>query len=329
MNFDVVIATMNRPKSLCRLVNQILDCNTKPSNIIIVDSSDKRNIDITKRYLVRYFHTKRKNQPYQRYKGFLESKKDILIFFDDDIEIINKNCFSEILSCYQNDIVAVQPKINYSNTFLSSRLPNSNLRSFAKKNAFMRFMRFLSFNAELPNGVFGYSGRRGGLPSSKNGIEWFNGPVFSVKSEFLYKNFNFNLFNLYDRKLGKAEDAILGFTVSRHGKISYAEEIIFNHIDTCDSVYTSSLRNYCLRYSCSRLFLSLEFARLKNRTKILAELHFLFFMLGRIIGTIINQFVSYKKDRNELIKELILGFLSSLKNIKLIKSYIKKPKDDY
>ena len=83
MKFDVIIATYNREESLKILVNHILKCSKLPENIIIVDSSDFENRGIKNKSLVKYQHTKHKNQPFQRYLGFLLSKSDILVYFDD------------------------------------------------------------------------------------------------------------------------------------------------------------------------------------------------------------------------------------------------------
>ena len=65
------------------------------------------------------------------------------------------------------------------------------------------------------------AGNTGNKPENKKSIEWFNGPVFSAIKENLYYNFNFNLFQFYENGVGKAEDAILGFTLSKLGNINF------------------------------------------------------------------------------------------------------------
>ena len=55
-------------------------------------------------------------------------------------------------------------------------------------------MKNLSGNPDLENGKFWLAGVRGNKPDNKKTMEWFNGPVFSVKKKFFYDDFNFSLF---------------------------------------------------------------------------------------------------------------------------------------
>ena len=87
MKFDVIIATCNRKESLMILVSQLLSCSKLPENIIVVDSSETINQDIKKINLVKYIQSSHKNQPYQRYVGFLSASCEILIYLDDDMRL--------------------------------------------------------------------------------------------------------------------------------------------------------------------------------------------------------------------------------------------------
>ena len=118
MSFDVIIATYNRKKSLNTLVRQILNCSQLPEQIIIVDSSKFKNEEVQNFDRVKYVHSNHTNQPYQRYICYINSTNDILVYFDDDMRILDKHCFTKILSIYENNgVVGVQPNFSY-NCFL-------------------------------------------------------------------------------------------------------------------------------------------------------------------------------------------------------------------
>jgi len=324
MKFDVIIATYNRKKSLGILVKQILDCSILPENIIIVDSSSEKNLEVQKNKLVQYIYTTRGNQPYQRYLGYIEAKEDILIYFDDDMRVIDKSCFEKILAIYDNEeIVGVQPNFTYGHEFFDQEMPKSKVRQLAKKNIFFKYLKTLSGHPSIPNGKFYLSGLRGSKPENKSSMEWFNGPVFSARKKNLYNNFNFNLFKLYENKMGKAEDAILGFTLSQEGNIIYLDEELFFHDDQGDSTYSVNFISYGKRVAYSRLYLSFEFARLSNTLFILAFLHYNLYILGRITSMIINQLFGVKKSRFQIIYGYLKGYFQALIDTRKLMVYKK------
>jgi len=325
LSFETVIATCNRPASLEKLVNQILSCSFGPERVIIVDSSDIKNNLFQNNKQITYIHTRRKNQPYQRFLGCQRSQSDILFFFDDDIEIVDKNCFKKVLNTYNFDesIVGVQPKIEYHNSFLDNKIPKSLLREGAKNFSFLESLKYLSGSKKILPGKMWLAGLRGKLPKNLSKVEWFNGPAFSVKREYLYKNFNFSLFSLYDSCLGKAEDAILGYTISKKGKIIYFSDVVFFHKGQQTSTYTASISLLAKRVAYSRLYLSYEYSRLNKTSYMISFLHFNVFLLGRVLTQIINQFISYEGNRNKLILGSLIGYLLALRDCLKLKKFQK------
>jgi len=327
MKFDVIIATYNRKKSLDILVKQILDCNILPENIIIVDSSNEENLEIQEINLVQYIYTTHGNQPYQRYLGYLEAKEDILIYFDDDMRVIDNSCFEKMLTIYENDeIVGVQPNFTYGHEFFDQEMPKSKVRQLAKKNILFKYLKTLSGHPSIPNGKFYLSGLRGSKPENKSSMEWFNGPVFSARKKNLYNNFNFNLFDLYTNKMGKAEDAILGFTLSKEGSIIYLDEELFFHDDQGDSTYSVDFVSYGKRVAYSRLYLSFEFARLSKTKPIVAFLHYNLYIFGRIMSMLINQLLGIKKSRFQIIYGYLQGYFHALVDVRRLFIFKKNNK---
>lgn len=323
MKFDVIIATYNRRESLRTLVEQILECSLLPENIIIIDSSTDKNKDILDFDRVLYIHSNYGNQPYQRYVGYLASKQDILFYFDDDMRITDKDCFNKVLEYYNvGNVVAVQPNFDYKHKFLDQGVPKSKLRELSRKNLFFRFAKSVSGIPRIKEGGFWLAGLRGARPKDTGYMEYFNGPVFSVKRAVLYQNFNFNLFNLYQKKYGKAEDAILGFSVSKQGNIAFCEKKYFYHEDQNDSSYAVNIYTYNKRVAYSRLYLSFEYARLQKKSKFIAFLHFNVYSIGRMLSMLINQLICLETKRFQAFKGYLSGYLMALFDLHNINNVI-------
>ena len=110
------------------------------------------------------------------------------------------------------------------------------------------------------------------------------------------------LFDLYEKKIGKGEDGILGYTLSKYGDIFSFSNEIFIHVDYKDSSYSQSSRSFSKRLLFSRLYLSLEFSRLNKKSFLLARIKFYHYSLGRILSLFINYLLSFdKKIRNEFV----------------------------
>jgi hypothetical protein len=137
----------------------------------------------------------------------------------------------------------------------------------------------------------------------------------------LYKNFNFRLFDLFERKIGMGEDVILGFTLSQSGTIIYKPEPLFYHNDQKDSTYAVDFVSYGKRVAYSRLYLSYEYARLSGTSKLAAYLHFNWYMLWRLIGMAANQLIAPKPARAQLIRGYLKGYGLAIKEAALLGAY--------
>jgi len=328
VTFDVIIATKDRHKSASILINQILSCRPQPRKIILIDSSNKNEFHDIKNNKFEYHHSSRKNQPFQRYLGFKKSNADILVFLDDDMRINNKKCFSEILSFYKDkSIIGVQPNFSYKNNFLDHEIPKSKLKYMAKKNYILNFLKGLSGNPEINEGAFSYAGLKGKKPRNLKQVEWFYGPIFSARRNALYFNFNFNLFKIYEKNLGKGEDAILGHTLSKKGKILFMEKKNFSHEDTGNSSYSRSIYDFSKRVAYSRLYLTLEYCRLNQVNSFYGILRCNQYLVGRIVVLFLNQLLNFKINRNKQIYGFVVGLvLSNIHFFSISKVDLKEPK---
>ncbi|MAD43066.1 MAG: hypothetical protein CL623_11845 [Arcobacter sp.] len=314
--FDVIITTYNREESLKILVENILEQTLLPENIIVVDSSSKENEEIQKIQKILYIKSSHGNQPYQRYLGKKVSKNEILIFMDDDMRILENSAFEKIINKYEDkNIIGVQPNFTNANEFLQEKLPKSKTKL---KNQKLDKLKRIFTGYYIPDdGELSYCGIRGNKPKDKGTVEYFNGGVFSVKRNAIFTNiFNPLLFSLFEKRIGMGEDTILGFEASRFGNIIYLDNSMFLHDDQKDSTYSLDIYSYAKRTSYSRLFLSFEYVRLKDNSKLLAFLHFYWYMFWRVLNLFINMIISKKrKSKWDMLKGFLWGWYKATEDV--------------
>ena len=322
MNTDIIIATYNRAQSLERLVGSLSRCSPAPQHIIVVDSSPEENTSIQKYENVVYIRSSHPNQPYQRYLGYKVSKNDVLVFLDDDMEVLDKYWLKKVTEEFDDkSVVGVAINFKNDNDFLQNKMPKSKLTKSKYLNPLKQFIKTLSGYPQPKAGKFWLCGIRGVQPENGAETEWVSGGAFAARRAVLYKNFNFKLFDLFERKIGMGEDAILGFTLAQHGKIIYLSKEFFYHNDQKDSTYTINFYSFGKRVAYSRLYLSFEYARLVDNSTIVVFMHYIWYMLWRLVGMGINQIIDLKSSRSELIKGYISGILLALKESRSLKNY--------
>ena len=106
MKFDIIICTYNRHNKVFNLVNELLKVQIENlSKIIVVDSSDSINDKFKTLIKVKYIHSSHKNQPYQRYLGFMNANADLILYLDDDMELISMDVFKDLDNIFKVDSV--------------------------------------------------------------------------------------------------------------------------------------------------------------------------------------------------------------------------------
>ena len=129
----------------------------------------------------------------------------------------------------------------------------------------------------------------------------------------MYSNFNMQLFDLYEQKLGKGEDGILGYTISLNGLIEAPPNVYFIHNDYSDSSYALDYSNFTKRVMYSRLYLAFEYYRLNNKHIVKGFLRFHHYAIGRILGATINYVLNPNSIQKEIINGYIQGWILSMK----------------
>jgi glycosyltransferase involved in cell wall biosynthesis len=322
--FDVIITTLNRPTKVVQLIDQLLALvysGKVGGDIIVVDSSEQIFQYNNKPEQLRIIKSSRKNQPYQRFLGLRAATADYVLFLDDDMEIIDDS-FSEAFTKAVTDfrVVGLNLKFKNDNDFLG-RLEVS----VVPKNKFFIFLRMLSGYVTVRSNEFGLTGIRGSRVDNAR-IEFFSGGAFFAKRDLLYQGLSTTLFDVYDMRAGKGEDGITGFALSQMGLVYAHETVFFNHNDQGNSQYTINHYHFSKRVACSRLFLSFEYSKLKDRSLVIAFLHYQWFVFFRVLGLILNTLLKPGKSKFNQITGYIAGIL--IANFKLAPRYFLKREND-
>jgi glycosyltransferase involved in cell wall biosynthesis len=321
--FDVVITTYNRPLKVLELVGQLKNLLLPEENVIVVDSSDDENVALKTLNYVHYLRSSHKNQPYQRYLGYLSSDADWIVFLDDDMEIASWGVFNNLKNLVSKNLfVGIAIKFCNKNATTSlSQIPESKINI---RNSFLRRIKgFITGYPQLKPGKFGFSGNRGIQPVGGGITEWVSGGAFAAKRLEAFQNFNFQLFDIFEKGLGMGEDGLIGYTLSKRGLLYYYDTLSFFHNDSIDSTYFKDVYSFFRRVTFSRLYISLEVARLNQQNQSIAAMHYHFYIFWRIIGLLLNYILSPMPERKNAMKgafdgwKLALSFQYDPKNGKL------------
>jgi len=123
MSISIIIPTYSRNDVLCKTLTNIIQYEHQFDELIIVDQTKDHESD-TKLFLeifkknkkVKYIYTDYPNLPNARNVGINNSLGDIIIFFDDDVEINENTIPSHITSFSEPEIGCVTGKVTIINT---------------------------------------------------------------------------------------------------------------------------------------------------------------------------------------------------------------------
>jgi len=309
---DIIITTYNRADKVHELVSQLLEIVEDNAKIIVVDSSETINTRLQEKSEICYLRSSHKNQPYQRYLGFLASQAEILIFLDDDMEIVEKNFVYKIDKLFENNKIAgVALKfIDKDKDTSLSKIPSS---KFFRKDRILKDIKgWLTGYPRLNTGKFGSCGNRGPQPAGGGETEWVSGGAFAARRSAMFQKFNYQLFSIFEDRLGMGEDGIIGYGLSKMGHLVYHDELFFLHNDQKDSTYANDTMAFAKRVAFSRLYLSLERARLNQNSIFLARIHYNYYIAWRVAGLLLNLIINPSKVRWEVLKGTLIGWHQAL-----------------
>ena len=113
--------------------------------------------------------------------------------------------------------------------------------------------------------------------------------------------------------MGMGEDTLIGYGLSKTGKILFYEPVCFLHNDESGSNYSLDLVSYSKRVIYSRLYIALEKSRLDKKTKNIIFFKYLWYVLFRFLGALIGLIIRPEKSKFEVLNGTCLGLFESLK----------------
>jgi len=159
MKISIIIPTYNRNEMLCKTISCILLFKRQFNELIIVDQTKEHEPE-TKHFLdeqikcgnIKYIHIDFPNLPNARNVGLNACMGDIIIFFDDDVEINENTIPSHISSFSQPETGCVTGKVNVVNTNADSNIVfqnTSNFKILIKKILFFFLRKKASYVGRL------------------------------------------------------------------------------------------------------------------------------------------------------------------------------------
>tara|TARA_B100001057_G_scaffold499899_1_gene612391 strand:+ start:1015 stop:2037 length:1023 start_codon:yes stop_codon:yes gene_type:complete len=314
ISIDIIICTYNREVKVNSLIDDIISKKRllNYNDLIVVDSSENINCYLQKNNSLKYLRSSQKNQLYQRFLGVSFSKSNFVFFLDDDMEIIDEMILSKSKDFIMNnnEISAIGYRFIEKNE--NASLNNIPTSSF---NFLNKFKNLLTGYPSPSAGKLGWCGVRGKVEDFEKNppflSEYISGGAFLAKREKLFENFNFQLMDIFNDRLGMGEDTILGYGLSKSGKVFLWNEISFFHNDQNNSVYASNIFNYSLKVLFSRLYLSLEKNRIDCKNLFLPKLHYHYYSFFRLFGYLLNYFLNPCEERLLLLKGSFKGYFMS------------------
>ncbi len=311
-SFDIIITTYNRPNFIKSLVQEINNSFLLPKNIIIVDSSDKENKEIQTQKLVKYIRSSHKNQPYQRFLGLNLVKSEIVVFFDDDVKILDKNLFNySIKAISEKGVVGATFRFSDAGKNAISIAMNSKINKNKKSKLKSLFLTFTGA-PNIKNNKIWLAGLKSDFDYSKPYTEVIGGPgTLTTKTNLAKKIFDDDLFAMYETKLGKGEDKYISIGLLKFGKIALIPKECIYH-PPHKSNYFKDAYSFSKRELFSRLWLSKRIANIKKIPLFYVYIHFYWYAFWRIIMAIIKIIKHPTKININSLKGKIKAFLISI-----------------
>lgn len=220
MTCSVCIATYKRSEALRQCLAALARQTEAPDEIVVSDAGG--DIETAEAialfrdapaWTIRHCPTPRVALPWQRWWGFLNSRGSIVVFLDDDVQLMPE-AIGLVRRAYGQaaDIAGAGLTITYGGPEVVGE-PAPSLREL-----------WLGIAGARPGSI-----TRGGITidlPAPNGntsfleVEWLSGGAMSFRRDVLEAiGPQDRLFELYDARIGKAEDAVLSSRARAHGRL--------------------------------------------------------------------------------------------------------------
>lgn len=281
ITIDIVITTYNRPERVAKFCEQIQSCNFKLQKLIVVDSSDEKNEVLSNNPSIIYKQASHKSQPYQRYVGYLCSSADVVVFFDDDLEVLNYNLFDVVAEHFyaSPELVGLGLGINYKNAIAGVSEPNP------KKNTLLKILK-----PKPKTGKMSRFGQTAGLPANNVNTEFLPGPNMCFRRKVINDLFDEKMFALFENKMGMGEDKVISYRAASKGKILYLGEEFYLYHPPIESTYFNNQMTFSAKVIYSRIWIAHQYNKIS-----FSPFHHIYVLLFIVISLLrINSSIKLK-----------------------------------
>lgn len=303
LSYDVVIATCNRPALVKRLLQELDTCRPTPRQVLVVDSSDEPTQLLTNERL-RHLHTQHKCQPFQRYLGARQATSEVVVFLDDDLQVLDRRFPARLLALYGREkAVGAAVGMDFGRK-ASPRSSGGGLTSW---------LRRMSGAAVLQEGEIWLCGLTGSIPEEGvRKVEWFSGGVMSFRRDIALKLFDSDLlFDLFLNRWAMGEDKYLSMGTGQDGVLWFDSTRCFRHPPGASTYSEEESAWFHSKVAISRLWLSRRFAETRGYPGLsVVRAHYLWYSSLRLFRAALS--VLYRKSGRHDLYGLLRGFVLAL-----------------
>jgi len=237
MNISVCIATYKRPTLLRETLKALGEQIVAPAEVVISDASPDNDSQAVvesfqreeHRFPIKYVRTERPALPWQRYWAFQHAAGDIVLFIDDDIVLISR-AVSAVLAVFHADRMNEVAGVGFV-VQGEQAIPGGAERSLG----YQIKKRWLGLQG-VPGGRISDGGITTeltlclGESGRLRDVEWLCGGGMAYRRRVLEQIGRLDaLYELYDRRIGRGEDAVLSAMASAYGKLVLLPEVLGIH----------------------------------------------------------------------------------------------------
>lgn len=304
MTFCLIITTYNRPVEVLHLVRQILQCQPAPEQIITVDSSDEENQAVQELPGIVYIRSSHKNQPYQRLLGAQAATADVIVFMDDDLEIICKDIFQYLVTAFEYpETVGAAVAFEY----LQPAKHEMNLPILDTRKGWRQLFWQLTGVPFPMYGKMARLGVAGEKPTSQSEVQSFNGANMAFRRDIALKIIPDDLLSQVERRLSMGEDKVISMSALQYGRLQYIPEVCLIHPPN-ESSYFQNIRSFTAKVTYSRLYLSRIYAQVFHQPRWQEVLIYYWFTAWRVLIAFFSLLIRPSQGR----KDKLLGTMDGL-----------------
>jgi len=266
LSVSIITLTKNRASLLRANLGSLVGQVTKNDEIVIVDNA---SIDETQSVIVEYkrklpicyFYTNLQGYPKLYNFAFQQSKKQIIVFFDDDC-IADKHFLEQIRSSHassknphvvqgatsslpKNNLYAEIMSDHYQNWLKTNTTTNGSMRTFDNKNASMPRTVFISSGGYSEDLVYGSEDIDLGIRMKNKGVQIIFDPTIIA---YHHERSSFDSF------------------IAQHLRIAKSEGVLDKHLSSKDKIRMIPIRKTALNLvsAARREYYYLRYWRIKD-----------------------------------------------------------------